>query len=114
MKVGGVGSLYNGFGVSIMGIIPSRGVYFGMFDSLRGLNPYRKQSDVTGLLSKLAIAQTTAIAPGYASYPFDTVSVCHRFQTQSEKPVEEWLYNGTMDCFSKILKEEGPWLVYSF
>merc|ERR1712078_756261 len=27
MKVGGVGSLYNGFGVSVMGIIPYRGVY---------------------------------------------------------------------------------------
>merc|ERR1711937_40246 len=52
MKVGGVGSLYNGFGVSVMGIIPYRGVYFGMFDSLMGLNPYRKQSDVIGLLSK--------------------------------------------------------------
>merc|ERR1711907_322979 len=41
-KVGGVGSLYNGFGVSVIGIIPYRGVYFGMFDSLMGLNPYGK------------------------------------------------------------------------
>ena len=105
MKVGGVGSLYNGFGVSVMGIIPYRGVYFGMFDSLMGLNPYRKQSDVIGLLSKFAIAQTTAITAGYASYPFDTIR--RRLQMQSEKPVEEWLYKGTMDCFTKILKEEG-------
>merc|ERR1711871_1308332 len=50
MKVGGVGALYNGFGVSVAGIIPYRGVYFGMFDSLMGLNPYRKQSDIIGLL----------------------------------------------------------------
>jgi len=105
MKVGGVGSLYNGFGVSVMGIIPYRGVYFGMFDSLMGLNPYKKQSDVIGLLSKFAIAQTTAITAGYASYPFDTIR--RRLQMQSEKPVEEWLYKGTMDCFTKILKEEG-------
>jgi len=105
MKIGGVGSLYNGFGVSVMGIIPYRGVYFGMFDSLMGLNPYRKQSDVIGLLSKFAIAQTTAITAGYASYPFDTIR--RRLQMQSEKPVEEWLYKGTMDCFTKIMKEEG-------
>merc|ERR1719408_391785 len=105
MKVGGVGSLYNGFGVSVMGIIPYRGVYFGMFDSLMGLNPYRKQSDVIGLLSKFAIAQTTAITAGYASYPFDTIR--RRLQMQSEKPVEEWLYKGTMDCFVKIAKDEG-------
>jgi solute carrier family 25 (adenine nucleotide translocator) protein 4/5/6/31 len=105
MKVGGVGSLYNGFGVSVAGIIPYRGVYFGMFDSLMGLNPYRKQSDLVGIASKFAIAQTTAISAGYASYPFDTVR--RRLQMQSEKPVEEWLYKGTMDCFAKIMKEEG-------
>merc|ERR1712006_26043 len=87
MKVGGVGSLYNGFGVSVAGIIPYRGVYFGMFDSLMGLNPYGKQSDIIGLLSKFAIAQATAITAGYASYPFDTVR--RRLQMQSEKPKEE-------------------------
>ena len=30
--------LYNGFGVSVAGIIPYRGVYFGMFDTLIALN----------------------------------------------------------------------------
>merc|ERR1711965_967036 len=104
-KVGGVGSLYNGFGVSVAGIIPYRGVYFGMFDSLMGLNPYRKQSDVIGLLSKFAIAQTTAITAGYASYPFDTIR--RRLQMQSEKPESEWLYKGTVDCAKQILRDEG-------
>merc|ERR1712232_1294612 len=36
----GVGGLYNGIGVSVVGIIPYRGVYFGLFDTLSGLNPY--------------------------------------------------------------------------
>merc|ERR1711998_772927 len=102
---GGVMGLYNGFGVSVIGIIPYRGVYFGMFDSLAGINPYRKDKGVVGLLSKFAIAQATAITAGYASYPFDTVR--RRLQMQSEKPKEEWLYKGTMDCFGKIAKEEG-------
>jgi len=102
---GGVMGLYNGFGVSVIGIIPYRGVYFGMFDSLAGINPYRKDKGLVGLSSKFAIAQATAITAGYASYPFDTVR--RRLQMQSEKPKEEWLYKGTMDCFSKIAKEEG-------
>jgi solute carrier family 25 (adenine nucleotide translocator) protein 4/5/6/31 len=102
---GGVMGLYNGFGVSVIGIIPYRGVYFGMFDSLAGINPYRKDKGLVGLASKFAIAQATAITAGYASYPFDTVR--RRLQMQSEKPKEEWLYKGTMDCFSKIAKEEG-------
>jgi len=102
---GGVGALYNGFGVSVMGIIPYRGVYFGMFDSLAGINPYRKEKGLVGLASKFAIAQVTAITAGYASYPFDTIR--RRLQMQSEKPKEEWLYKGTVDCFNKIAKEEG-------
>jgi len=100
---GGFMSLYNGFGVSVAGIIPYRGVYFGMFDSLIAINPYRKESGIIGLGSKFAIAQVTAITAGYASYPFDTVR--RRLQMQSEKPKDQWLYKGTMDCFFKILKE---------
>ena len=97
--------LYNGFSVSVMGIIPYRGVYFGMYDSLAGINPYRKDKTILGLASKFAIAQATAITAGYASYPFDTIR--RRLQMQSEKPKDQWLYKGTADCFAKILKEEG-------
>jgi len=97
--------LYNGFGVSVAGIIPYRGVYFGMYDSLMGINPFAKHGGIITLASKFAIAQTTAITAGYASYPFDTIR--RRLQMQSEKPQSEWLYKGTMDCFWKILKDEG-------
>jgi len=97
--------LYNGFGVSVAGIIPYRGVYFGMYDSLAGINPFRKDTGIIGLLSKFAIAQATAITAGYASYPFDTIR--RRLQMQSEKPKSEWMYNGTMDCLRKIMKDEG-------
>jgi solute carrier family 25 (adenine nucleotide translocator) protein 4/5/6/31 len=102
---GGFMSLYNGFGVSVAGIIPYRGVYFGMYDSLLGINPYKKEKGIIGLASKFAIAQCTAITAGYASYPFDTIR--RRLQMQSEKPKSEWLYKGTADCFAKILKDEG-------
>jgi len=97
--------LYNGFGVSVAGIIPYRGVYFGLYDSLAQINPFRKEGGIIGLSSKFAIAQFTAITAGYASYPFDTIR--RRLQMQSEKPKAEWLYKGTMDCFWKILKDEG-------
>jgi solute carrier family 25 (adenine nucleotide translocator) protein 4/5/6/31 len=101
----GVLGLYNGFGVSVMGIIPYRGVYFGMFDSLMGINPYRKERNLTGLASTFAIAQTTAITAGYASYPFDTIR--RRLQMQSEKPRADWVYMGTVDCLRKIIADEG-------
>jgi solute carrier family 25 (adenine nucleotide translocator) protein 4/5/6/31 len=97
--------LYNGFGVSVIGIIPYRGVYFGMYDSVSGINPWRTDKGPIGMISKFAIAQATAITAGYASYPFDTIR--RRLQMQSEKPKSEWYYSGTMDCFYKILKDEG-------
>jgi len=103
---GGVASLYNGIGVSIVGIIPYRGVYFGLFDTTTGYNPYQKsENNLLRAASKFVCAQFSAIAAGYASYPFDTVR--RRLQMQSEKPKEEWVYKGTADCFGKIIKDEG-------
>jgi len=106
MASGGVGALYNGIGVSLVGIIPYRGVYFGLFDTLSGYNPYQKdKNNVLRAASKFACAQSSAIAAGYVSYPLDTVR--RRLQMQSEKPEAEWVYKGTMDCFRKIMSEEG-------
>jgi len=103
---GGVKSVYNGIGVSIMGIIPYRGAYFGLFDTLSGYNPYQtSDNNLARAGSKFMCAQTSAILAGYASYPFDTVR--RRLQMQSEKPESEWVYKGTADCFSKIVKDEG-------
>jgi len=106
VKTSGVAGLYNGIGVSIIGIIPYRGVYFGLFDTLSGYNPYQKdENPVLRASSKFVCAQGSAIAAGYASYPFDTVR--RRLQMQSEKPKELWVYQGTADCFGKIIKNEG-------
>jgi len=33
---------YNGFGVSVVGIIAYRGPYFGVYDTLKEKNPYKK------------------------------------------------------------------------
>ena len=76
-----------------------------MYDSLLGINPYKKDTGIIGLASKFAIAQATAITAGYASYPFDTIR--RRLQMQSEKPKAEWIYSGTMHCLTKIMKDEG-------
>lgn len=87
------------------GIIPYRGVYFGLFDTLKEKNPFKKEHGVLGIASKFAIAQAVAITAGYASYPFDTIR--RRLQMQSEKPRDQWLYKGTVDCAVKIMANEG-------
>jgi solute carrier family 25 (adenine nucleotide translocator) protein 4/5/6/31 len=102
----GILSLWNGFGISAVGIFPYRGAYFGVHDTLKMVNPYANESGALALGSKFAVAQFSAISAGYISYPLDTVR--RRLQMQSEKPPAEWTYKGTGHCFSKILKEEGP------
>jgi solute carrier family 25 (adenine nucleotide translocator) protein 4/5/6/31 len=102
---GGIMGMYGGFGVSVVGIVAYRGPYFGIYDTLKEKNPFKKDKGMVGLLSKFAIAQTTAIIAGFISYPFDTVR--RRLQMQSEKPPDQWLYKGTLDCAVKIAKDEG-------
>jgi solute carrier family 25 (adenine nucleotide translocator) protein 4/5/6/31 len=97
--------LYNGFGVSVLGIIPYRGVYFGLFDTLKDKNPYQHDKGLKGLFATFLVAQTSAVAAGYCSYPFDTIR--RRMQMQSEKPREKWLYSNTIHCLGKVVKDEG-------
>merc|ERR1711915_1108280 len=47
----GVLGLYNGFGISVAGIIPYRGVYFGLYDTAREMNPYKKDTGLSGVCS---------------------------------------------------------------
>merc|ERR1712094_117915 len=44
-------SLYNGFGISVAGIIPYRGVQFGLNDTIKGLNPFDKETGLRGIAS---------------------------------------------------------------
>merc|ERR1711976_210035 len=102
---GGFGALYTGFGVSVVGIVGYRGLQLGCFDTITGLNPYKSDKGILGAATTFAAAQTAITIGAGATYPFDTVR--RRLQMQSEKPPEEHLYKGTMDCFKKIASEEG-------
>merc|ERR1711994_718074 len=102
---GGPLALYTGFGVSVVGIVGYRGLQLGCFDTITGLNPWKKDKGIMGAVSTFAAAQTAITIGAGATYPFDTVR--RRLQMQSEKPVEQHIYKGTMDCFKKIAAEEG-------
>lgn len=101
----GVMSLYNGFGISVAGIIPYRGVQFGLNDTIKGLNPWAKDTTFVGIASKWAGAQFSVIMSGFVTYPFDTVR--RRLQMQSEKPLDQRMYKGALHCAQKILADEG-------
>merc|ERR1712076_168424 len=97
--------LYAGFGVSVVGIVGYRGLQLGTFDTIVGINPWKKDKGLMGAVSTFAAAQTAITIGAGATYPFDTVR--RRLQMQSEKPPEEHIYKGTKHCFTKIAAEEG-------
>jgi solute carrier family 25 (mitochondrial adenine nucleotide translocator), member 4/5/6/31 len=100
-KSDGVSGLYRGFGISVLGIIFYRGAYFGLFDT--GNAMFFGAGQNKNFFLMWAFAQTTTTLAGIISYPLDTIR--RRLMMQSGR--KEKIYNGTVDCFNKILKNEG-------
>jgi solute carrier family 25 (adenine nucleotide translocator) protein 4/5/6/31 len=94
--------LYRGFVISVIGIIAYRASYFGMFDTGKVLlfaDPKK-----ANIFAMWGFAQSVTVLSGIASYPLDTVR--RRLMMQSGRA--DVMYTGTIDCFNKILKNEGP------
>jgi len=98
----GVRGLYQGFFVSIQGIIVYRASYFGSYDTIMGVLPDSKNMN---FFLKWGVAQVVTTGAGVVSYPFDTVR--RRMMMQSGRAKEELMYKGTADCWKKIYQQEG-------
>ena len=94
-------ALYQGFGVSVQGIIVYRGSYFGLYDTGKGALLDKDSS----IVAKFVVAQVATNAAGVLSYPFDTVR--RRLQMESEKPMDQRIYKGTLHCVKHIVQNEG-------
>jgi solute carrier family 25 (adenine nucleotide translocator) protein 4/5/6/31 len=95
----GVSGLYQGFGISVVGIIFYRASYFGLFDTGKAM----LLGDKPNLMFTFALGQIVTVSAGIISYPLDTV----RRRLMMTSGSKEKLYNGTMDCFAKIYQKEG-------
>jgi len=98
-KSDGAAGLYRGFGISVLGIIVYRAFYFGGYDTAK-----RSFTKDTSVLFKFLVAQCVTAVSGLVSYPLDTVR--RRLMMQSGRA--DVMYTGTLDCFVKIAKNEGP------
>jgi len=94
----GIGGLYRGFVISCVGIFIYRGLYFGLYDTLRPM----VLGDKPGLLASFLLGWAVTVVSGLASYPIDTVR--RRMMMTSGGAVK---YNGSIDCAQQILKNEG-------
>lgn len=94
--------LYQGFGVSVGGIIVYRAAFFGGYDTAKSY--FLGGSKNPPVFQSWVIAQTVTTMAGFTSYPFDTVR--RRMMMQAGRG--ERLYNSTLDCWLKIARNEGP------
>ena len=69
LKSDGIQGLYRGFTISCVGIFIYRGMYFGLYDSLK---PILLGEDASVLLSFL-LGWGVTITAGLMSYPIDTI-----------------------------------------
>ena len=102
---GDVRKLYEGYAVSVAGIIPFRAIYFIVNDTLRAILPWIRDEGLKGFVSKFTCAQGAALCAAYASYPFDTVR--RRLQVDAQRPLGERRYKGNLDCLKKVYRVEG-------
>ncbi|KAK1424891.1 hypothetical protein QVD17_20232 [Tagetes erecta] len=97
----GIAGLYRGFTISCVGIIVYRGLYFGLYDSLKPVVLTGSLQD--NFFASFALGWLITNGAGVASYPIDTVR--RRMMMTSGQAVK---YKGSMDAFTQILKNEGP------
>merc|ERR1712184_126809 len=98
LKSDGIQGLYRGFAISCFGIFIYRGMYFGLYDSLK---PILLGEDASVLWSFL-LGWGVTITAGLMSYPIDTIR--RRMMMTSGSAVK---YNGSFDCFKQVMKNEG-------
>lgn len=95
----GVAGLYRGFVISCVGIVIYRGLYFGIFDSIKPILP---KSVKDNLFANFLLGWGVTVGAGLASYPIDTI---RRRMMMTSGEGEK--YSGSIDCARKILANEG-------
>merc|ERR1712024_196376 len=98
LKSDGIQGLYRGFAISAVGIFIYRGMYFGMFDTLKPL----LLGDTPNVGLSFLLGWAVTITAGLMSYPIDTIR--RRMMMTSGAAVK---YKGSIDCGVQILKSEG-------
>merc|ERR1719348_1486243 len=98
LKSDGTQGLYRGFAISAVGIFVYRGLYFGLYDTLK---PLLLGADA-GVFVSFLLGWVITVSAGLASYPIDTIR--RRMMMTSGAAVK---YKSSLDCALQILKTEG-------
>ncbi|XP_026882475.2 solute carrier family 25 member 55b isoform X1 [Electrophorus electricus] len=104
LRTHGIQGLYKGLGATLMRDIPFSVIYFPLFAHLNALGKPSGEESAPFYWS-FAAGCTAGCMAAVAVSPCDVVKT--RLQSLSKSASEE-MYSGVMDCFSKIVRKEGP------
>jgi solute carrier family 25 (adenine nucleotide translocator) protein 4/5/6/31 len=96
----GIAGLYRGFVISCVGIVVYRGLYFGMYDSLKPVLLTGDMKD--NFFASFLLGWGITIGAGLASYPLDTIR--RRMMMTSGEAVK---YKSSMHAAREIVAKEG-------
>jgi len=96
----GIQGLYRGFSISCVGIIVYRGLYFGLYDSLKPVVLTGNMKD--SFIGSFFLGWFITIGAGLASYPIDTIR--RRMMMTSGEAVK---YKSSYHAGVEIVKKEG-------
>lgn len=96
----GIVGLYRGFSVSIIGITVYRGLYFGIYDTMK---PVILVGSLKGnFLVSFMLGWSVTTISGIIAYPFDTLR--RRMMMTSGEATK---YSNTVHAFQQIVHQEG-------
>jgi len=98
-KSDGIQGLYRGFTISAVGIFVYRGMYFGIYDTLKPL----LIGDGGSVFLSFCLGYVVTVVSGLMSYPIDTIRR-RMMMTSGAGAVK---YKGSIDCAIQIMKNEG-------
>jgi solute carrier family 25 (adenine nucleotide translocator) protein 4/5/6/31 len=101
----GITGLYTGWTVTCMGAFVYRAGQLGCFKQIQDMNPWQKDKGTLGAVSSFCAVTVARTVVMPFNYPFDTVR--RRMMLQSEKPLADRVYKGSIDCFNQVLQKEG-------
>lgn len=96
----GIVGLYRGFGVSIMGITLYRGMYFGIYDTMKPVVLVGPLQD--NFFASFLLGWSITTVSGVCAYPFDTVR--RRMMLTSGQQLK---YRNPLHAFCEIIRLEG-------
>ncbi|WJX54486.1 ADP,ATP carrier protein ER-ANT1 [Trifolium repens] len=100
LSTDGIAGLYRGFGVSILGITLYRGMYFGIYDTMKPIvlvGPFEGN-----FFASFLLGWSITTVSGVCAYPFDTLR--RRMMLTSGHQNK---YNSAMHAFREIVGQEG-------